>query len=169
MGTFIEHGASVRDGAHPRAVERSAVHTLLARRHTLLGLAGLLAGGRAAMAAGSGESGAAVATAEARLKLARAALEAVRANIARGQFNPGERDPIYIWSRRRYEARLELSRTKAERIAAAQEHADEMKAALELVNRVHAAGDLDRLAQMDAEYRELEAVSWLVREQQSKA
>ena len=67
------------------------------------------------------------------------------------------------------EARFDLSPAKAERIAAAQEHLNEMKSAEELINRVHAAGDVDRLVQMDAEYRRLEAVSWLEREKASKA
>ena len=139
-----------------------------ATRRTLLGLVGLFAAGRAAQAA-PGDTLAASAAAQGRLKLAREGMEAVRANIARGQFNPGERDPIYIWSRRRMEARIDLSATKADRVAAAQEHVDEMKAAEQLVERVHAAGDVDRLVQMDAQYRRLEAESWLEREKASKA
>jgi hypothetical protein len=144
-----------------------------ASRRSLLGLLGLIAGSRAvatatATAAGTDTSPAAV-TAEARLTLARSTIEVVRANVARGQFNPGERDPIYIWSQRRMEARFDLSTTKAERIAAAQEHFDEMKAAEELVNRVHAAGDTDRLDLVDAEYRRLEAASWLEREKSARS
>jgi hypothetical protein len=142
-------------------------------RRAVLGLAGLLAGagGRVVLAAapGAGDAAAAAATAQARLALAKSAIEAVRANIGRGLFNPGERDPLSIWSRRRFEARLELAKTKADRIAAAQEHADEMKAAEQLVVRMHAAGEVDRLVQMDAEYRRLEADSWLERERLAKA
>jgi hypothetical protein len=109
------------------------------------------------------------ATAQARLTLARAALDSVRAHVGRGQFSPGERDPIWIWSRRRLEARLELSKTKADRGVAAQEHLDEMKAAEQIVIRMHQAGEVDRLVKMEAEYRRLEAQSWLEREKMSKA
>jgi hypothetical protein len=138
-----------------------------ATRRSLLGLAGLLAGGRVLPA--EAPDAPSSSTAEARLKLALHALEAVRANIGRGLFPPGERDPLWIWSRRRMEARLELSKTKAERIAAAQEHLNEMKAAEALITRLHAAGDVDRLTQMEAEYRRLEAESWLEREKAAKA
>jgi hypothetical protein len=112
---------------------------------------------------------AASATAKARLALARAALAAVRTDVGRGQFNPGERDPISIWSRRRLEARLDLSKTKADRVAAAQEHVDEMKNVEQLIIRLDQAGLVDRLAKMDAEYRRLEAESWLEREKMSRA
>ncbi len=134
----------------------------------MLGLAGVLAGGHAALAAPEVAQDA-KAAAQARLKLAREAIEAVRANLARGQFNPGERDPIYIWSRRRMEARLDVATTKAERVAAAEEHLNEMKGVAELIKRVHEAGDVDRLVAMDAEYRWLEAASWLAREKSAKA
>ena len=132
-------------------------------RRSLLALGGLLAGGPAALAA-AGDAKRPSATAEARLKLARVALEAVRVSIGRGPFNPGERDPISLWSRRRMEARLDLSETKADRIAAAQEHLDEMKAVEQLVVRLHEVGHVDPLARMDAEYRRLEAESWLEKE-----
>ena len=108
--------------------------------------------------------GAPSATAQARLAVARAALQAVRADIGRGHFNPGERDPIWIWSRRRLEARLDISNTKAERVAAAQEHVDEMKGVEQLILRMYKAGQVDSLIKLDAEYRRLEAESWLERE-----
>lgn len=106
-------------------------------------------------------------SAEARLKLAQAAIESVRGNIGRGLFGPGERDPMAIWSRRRFESRLELSRRKADRVAAAQEHVDEMKRVEQIVDRMYKAGQVDQLARMDAEYRRLEAESWLERENAS--
>jgi hypothetical protein len=109
------------------------------------------------------------ATAQARLALARAALAAVSVAVGRGHFNPGERDPISIWSRRRLESRLDLSKTKADRIAAAQEHVDEMKGVEQLVLRLEQAGQVDRLSRMDAEYRRLEAESWLEREKMARA
>ncbi len=115
------------------------------------------------------ETESACATAQARLALARAALEAVRANVGRGQFSPGERDPIWIWSRRRLEARLELGKTKPDRVAAAQEHLDEMKGVEQLIIRMLQAGQVDRLVKMEAEYRRLEAESWLEREKMSRA
>jgi hypothetical protein len=96
-------------------------------------------------------------------------MAAVSAVVGRGQFNPGERDPISIWSRRRLEARLDLSKTKANRIAAAQEHVDEMKGVEQLIIRMHQAGQVDRLVKMEAEYRRLEAESWLEREKLSRA
>jgi len=122
------------------------------------------ASGTATLAA-EGEGRRSSPSAEARLKLARTALEAVRVNIGRGLFNPGERDPIYIWSRRRLEAWLDLSANKEERVAAAREHLDEMKAVEQLVNRMHEDGQIDLLSKLDAEYRRLEAESWLEREQ----
>ncbi len=91
-------------------------------------------------------------------------METVRADIGRGQFNPGERDPISIWSRRRMEARLDLSATKADRVAAVQEHLDEMKAVEQLLDRLQEAGQVDPLSRMDAEYRRLEAESLLEKE-----
>ena len=111
---------------------------------------------------------AASAIAQARLDLARAAMAAVRAAVGRGQFSPGERDPISIWSRRRLEARLDLSKTKADRVAAAQEHVDEMKGVEQLIIQLVQAGQVDRLVKMDAEYRRLEAESWLEREKSSR-
>jgi hypothetical protein len=134
-----------------------------ATRRALLALGGLLASGTAARAA-QVEGRRSSPSAEARLKLARTALEAVRANINRGLYKPGERDPIYIWSRRRLEARLELSATKEERVSAAQEHLNEMKAAEQPVSRMYESGQIDLLAKLDAEYRRLEAESWLERE-----
>ena len=77
---------------------------------------------------------------------------------------PGERDPIYIWSRRRLEARLDLSATKQERVPAAQEHLDEMKAAERPVACMYQSGQIDLLARIDFESRRLEAESWLERE-----
>ena len=109
----------------------------------------------------------ATASGRARLKPAWEASEANRANIERGQFGPGERDPLPIWSRRRMEARLELGRTKVERAAAAQEHLDEMTTADRVVKRLYKAGKIDRLAQIDAEHRRLEAESWLEKERAS--
>jgi hypothetical protein len=132
-------------------------------RRTILALAGALTAGQAASAVAA-EPAAPSPAAEARLKLAREAMEAVRAQVGRGRFRPGERDPLWIWSRRRLEARLELARTRTERVAAAQEHLDEMKATEQLVTREHEAGEVDRLALMEAQYRRLEAVSWLERE-----
>jgi hypothetical protein len=132
-------------------------------RRAVLAIAGALTAGHAASALAA-EAPAPSPTAEARLKLAREAMEAVRAQVGRGQFRPGERDPLWIWSRRRLEARLELARAKPERVAAAQEHLDEMKAAEQLITRQHEAGEVDRLALMEAQYRRLEAESWLERE-----
>jgi hypothetical protein len=127
------------------------------------------AGSLVGLTAGEAEGAEATsATTQARLTLARAALEAVRHQVGRGKFNPGERDPIWIWSRRRLEARLELSKTKADRVAAAQEHVDEMKEVEQLIIQVHQAGQVDRLVKMEAEYRRLEAVSWLERENMSR-
>src|SRR5690348_3153702 len=84
-------------------------------RRALLALGGLLAFARASAAAQAPAPAAnPSATAEARLKLAREAMDAIRAHVGRGQFNPGERDPIAIWSRRRLDARLELSKTRAD-------------------------------------------------------
>jgi hypothetical protein len=120
-------------------------------------LAGLTAGA-------NDDTEAAAAIAKARVALARAALETVRGSVGRGRFGPGERDPIWIWSRRRLEARLELSKTKADRVAAAQEHLAEMKAAEQLIIRLEQAGQVDRLVKLEAEYRRLEAESWLERE-----
>ena len=133
-------------------------------RRALLALGGLIAGGRAALAA-TDESPKPNTSAQARLKLAQEAMETVRAALGRGQFGPGERDPISIWSRRRMEARLDLSKTKAERVAAAREHLDEMARVEQLVNRMYQAGQVDKMARMDAEYRRWEAQSWLEREQ----
>jgi hypothetical protein len=59
------------------------------------------------------------------------------------------------------EARHDLSVTAADRIAAAQEHYDEMLKIERLVARLHQAGQIDPLAWMDAQYRRLEAESWL--------
>jgi hypothetical protein len=133
-------------------------------RRALLVLGGLAlaAGGRAVRAAGDRKPSA---TTEARLKLAQAAVEAVRAHISRTEFNAGERDPLVIWSRRRLEARLDLSTTKAQRVAAAREHLDEMKGLEQTVIRMHEMGQIDRLTRMDAEYRRLEAENWLEQEQ----
>lgn len=167
MGPFIDRDVSSGDDLSTRPVDPSGSGGFLTTRRALLGIAGVLAGGPAAFAAAEDRPEIKVA-AEARLKLVHEALELVRANIGRGQFSPGERDPIYIWSRRRMEARLDLSRTKAERVAAAQEHLDEMKVVAELIKRVNEAGELDRLVQMDADYRRLEAISWLAREQSAK-
>jgi hypothetical protein len=138
-------------------------------RRGFVGSAGLAASlvGLTAGANDDAEEG--LATARARLALARAALEVVRANVGRGQFSPGERDPISIWSRRRLEALLELSKTKADRVAAAQEHVDEMKQVEQLIVRLEQAGQVDLLGKMDAEYRRLEAQSWLEREKMAKA
>jgi hypothetical protein len=133
-------------------------------RRSLLAFGGLLASGTTALAA-DGETRRASRSAEARLKLARAALDTVRTHIDRGQYKPGERDPIYIWSRRRQEARLDLSAARDERVAAAQEHLDEMRAAEQIVSRLYATGAIDFLAKMDAEYRRMEAESWLEQEQ----
>src|SRR4051794_3645587 len=72
----------------------------VASRRALLVLGGLLAGGRRAFA-GADEPRQPSEATRARLKLAGEALEAIRANVGRGQFGPGERDPISIWSRRR--------------------------------------------------------------------
>ena len=145
----------------PDPVSRGSVPGIT--RRALLALGGLLAGGPVALAA-AGDTRRLSATAQARLKLARTALETVRANIGRGQFNPGERDPISIWSRRRMEARLDLSATKADRVAAVQEHLDEMKAVEQLLDRLQEAGQVDPLSRMDAEYRRLEAESLLEKE-----
>jgi hypothetical protein len=135
----------------------------LATRRVLLALGGLLAGGPAALAAPR-EARRSTAVAQARLKLAQEALAAVHANIGRGGFGPGGRDPVAIWSRRRLEARFELSTTKGDRVAAAQEHFDEMKGLEQLLERLHKVGEGDQLALMDAEYRRLEAESWLEQE-----
>jgi hypothetical protein len=167
MGPFIDRDVSLGDDPFTQPVDPSHSRGFLTTRRALLGLAGVLAGGHAALAAPQDSQEIKVA-AEARLKLVREAMEVVRVNLNRGQFNPGERDPIYIWSRRRLEARLDMSTTKAERVAAAQEHLDEMKAVAELIKRVNEAGDVDRLVQMDADYRFLEAVSWLAREKSAK-
>ena len=145
-----------RAGSGPRAAK--------ATRRALLALGGWLAGGRVVRAA-LDEHSQEAATAQARLKLAEAALGALRAHTGRGQFNVGERDPIAVWSRRRLDAKLELSRSKEERVAAARQHLDEMKGVEQIVNRMHAAGEIDRLSQMDAEYRRLEAEHWLEQEQ----
>jgi hypothetical protein len=126
-------------------------------------LGGLLAGGRVVRAT-EGESRGSSATAEARLKLARTALDAVRAHVSRGRFDPGERDHVFVWSRRRMEARLDLSKSKADRIAAAQEHVEEMRAMEAVVARMIAVGEVDRLSLLDAQYRRLEAESWLEQE-----
>jgi hypothetical protein len=138
-------------------------------RRGFVGSAGLAASLLGLTAGANDDVEAASATARARLALARAALEAIRANVGRGQFSPGERDPIAIWSRRRLEARLELSKTKADRVAAAQEHVDEMKQVEQLIVRLEQAGQVDFLGKMDAEYRRLEAQSWLEREKMAKA
>ncbi len=167
MEPFIDRKDSPGDGLSAQPVDQSRSGRFLTTRRALIGIAGVLAGGPGALAGPEDRQEIKV-TAEARLKLVREALELVRANVGRGQFNPGERDPLYIWSRRRLEARLDLSTTKAERVAAAQEHLDEMKTVAELIKRVNEAGDLDRLVQMDAEYRRLEAVSWLSREKSAK-
>jgi hypothetical protein len=137
--------------------------TTRASRRTLLAPGGIVAGGQVALGA-TGDARRPSATAHARLKLAQTALEAARANIGRGTFSAGERDPIGVWSRRRTEARLELSTTKAERVAAAREHVNEVKGLEQLVERMHAAGQVDALTKMDAEYRRLEAESWLEQE-----
>jgi hypothetical protein len=137
--------------------------SLRASRRMLLAFGGLLAGGHAALAAPR-ESPRSTAGAQARLKLAQEALAAVRANIGRGEFGPGGRDPIAIWSRRRLDARFELSATKLERIAAAQEHLEEMKGLEQILDRMSKAGEVDQLIRMDAEYRRLEAESWLEQE-----
>ena len=132
-------------------------------RRAVLTLAGALAAGHAATAVAA-DTAEPSSTGQARLKLAREALETARAQVARGRFRPGERDPLSIWSRRRFESRLDLARTKAERVAAAQEHLDEMKATEQHVTREAEAGEVDRLAVMEAQYRRLEAESWLERE-----
>jgi PHD/YefM family antitoxin component YafN of YafNO toxin-antitoxin module len=129
-------------------------------RRALLAMAGLVAGGQVVRAAQEQPRGS-LANAEARLKLAVEAIDAVRLVIGRGRFTAGERDPIVIWSRRRYEARLDISKSKAERVTAAQEHVDEMRKVEEVVARLTAAGELDRLSLMDAQYRRLEAENWL--------
>lgn len=123
-------------------------------------MAGLVAGGQVVRAAQEQKRGSS-SNAEARLKLATAAIEAVRLAVSRGRFTAGERDPIVIWSRRRLEAKIDLSMTKPERIAAAQEHVDEMRKLEEIVTRLNDAGELDRLTLMDAQYRRLEAENWL--------
>jgi hypothetical protein len=138
-------------------------------RRGFVGSAGLAASLLGLPAGANDDAEEGLATARARLALARAALEVVRANVGRGQFSPGERDPIAIWSRRRLEARLELSKTKADRVAAAQEHVDEMKQVEQLIVRLEQAGQVDFLGKMDAEYRRLEAQSWLEREKMAKA
>jgi hypothetical protein len=138
-------------------------------RRGFVGSAGLAASLFGLTAGANDDAEAASATARARLALARSALDAIRANVGRGQFSPGERDPIAIWSRRRLEARLDLSKTKADRVAAAQEHVDEMKEVEQLVVRLEQAGQVDFLGKMDAEYRRLEAQSWLEREKMAKA
>jgi hypothetical protein len=135
-------------------------------RRALLAMAGLIAGERVVRAAQEQARGSS-SNAEARLKLASAAIEGVRTTISRGRFTAGERDPIVIWSRRRYEAKVDLSKTRAERVAAAQEHVDEMRRLEEVVDRLTAAGELDRLNLMDAQYRRLEAENWL-EQQKSK-
>jgi hypothetical protein len=136
-------------------------------RRALLAMAGLLAGGQVVRAAQEQPRGSS-ANAESRLKLATAAIDAVRAVVSRGRFTAGERDPIVIWARRRLEAKIDLSKSKAERIAAAQEHVDEMRKLEEVVAHLSAAGELDRLSVMDAQYRRLEAEHWL-EQQKSKA
>jgi hypothetical protein len=102
----------------------------------------LIVGGRVVRAAQVQTRGSS-SNAEARLKLASAAIEGVRTTLSRGRFTAGERDPIVIWSRRRYEAKLDLSKTKAERVSAAQEHVEEMRKMEEFVARLTAAGELD--------------------------
>lgn len=157
------------DGPNPDAREAgigngTATGTGSTRR-VVLALAGLLAGGRAALAAPEPDASQPLReSAQARLTLAQEALKAVRANIGRGMFGPGERDPIAIWSRRRLEARLDLSRSRTDRRAAAQEHLDEMKAVEQHVQRMHRAGQVDQLSLMDAQYRRLEAQSALDKE-----
>jgi hypothetical protein len=135
-------------------------------RRALLATAGLVAGGQVVRAAQEQTRGSS-SNAEARLKLATAAIDAVRSVVSRGRFTAGERDPIVIWSRRRLEAKLDLSKATAERIAAAQEHVDEMRKLEEAVARLFGAGELDRLSLMDAQYRRLEAEKWL-EQQKSK-
>jgi hypothetical protein len=129
-------------------------------RRALLAMAGLMAGGQVVRAAQEPTQGPS-ANAQARLKLAMTAIEAVRTAVGRGRFNAGERDPIVIWSRRRLEAKIDMSTSKTERVAAAQEHLDEMRKMEESVARLTAAGELDRLSLMDAQYRRLEAEKWL--------
>src|SRR4051812_42695593 len=78
-----------------------------ASRRALLVLGGVLAGGRSVLASSAPDvSEQARTTAQARVKLAQTAIEIARANTRRGLLKPGERDPIAIWSRRRFEARL---------------------------------------------------------------
>jgi hypothetical protein len=48
---------------------------------------------------------------------------------------------------------------KADRVAAAEEHVDEMKQAERLIIRLAQAGQVDLLGEMEAEYRRLEAES----------
>jgi hypothetical protein len=136
-------------------------------RRSLLAFGGLLMGGARALAAPKAAEGSAE-VAQARVKLAQEGLKAVRQNISRGGFHAGERDPVYVWSRRRYEARQELARTKADRIAAAQEHFDEMSEVERLVEQIHKAGEVDPLSLMDAQYRRLEAETWLARAKEDK-
>jgi hypothetical protein len=133
----------------------------------LLAFGGLMMGGVRALAAPAAPLGSTEA-ALARVKLAQEGLKAVRQHISRGGFHAGERDPVYVWSRRRYEARHELARTKAERIAAAQEHFDEMSQVERLVEQIHKAGDADPLSLMDAQYRRLEAETWLARAKEDR-
>ena len=136
-------------------------------RRSLLAFGGLLVGGAPALAATPEAKGSA-ALAEARVKLAQDALKTVRENIGRGGFHAGERDPLYVWSRRRFEARQELSRKKADRIAAAQEHVDEMKTVERLVSQIDQAGEGDPLSLLDAKYRRLEAETWLAQAKEAE-
>ena len=93
----------------PDATLGARVGQLMTRhsRRALLAMAGLIAGGRVVRAAQEPTRGSS-SNAEARLKLASAAIEGVRTTLSRGRFTAGERDPIVIWSRRRYEAKLDL-------------------------------------------------------------
>jgi hypothetical protein len=135
-------------------------------RRALLAMAGLMAGGRVVRAAQEEPRGSST-NAGARLKLAIDAIEGVRVAVRREGFSAGECDLVFIWSQRRFEARIDLSKTKAERIAAAQEHLDEMRKVEEAVARLNAAARLGRLGLMDAQYRRLEAENWL-EQQKSK-
>ncbi|MHC5543906.1 hypothetical protein ACYOEI_37235, partial [Singulisphaera rosea] len=114
--------------------------------------------------AASGEDRRNTALAEARLKLAQKAIEAVRVNIDRGNINPASRDPIVIWSRRRMEARLALSTSKTARLAAIEEHVEEMKRLETILDQLSKVDEVEPLSIMDARYRRLEAEDLLEQE-----
>ncbi len=100
--------------------------------------------------------------AAARLATARDAFKAIEQMRSVGEHLDSTRH--YVWSRRLMEAERDAAATRAERVAAARGHVGRMSNLMKDIRVQFEHAEVSRLAFLDLQYHNDEAVSWLEKE-----